>query len=87
MAASCTPPTRALAGNPGMCPDWELNWQPFGSQAGAQTTESHQPGVESLFFRCTTEIFNENNTLSRIIEEQAGRRMPGDTDKMRLAVN
>ena len=26
------------------CPDGELNWQPFGSQARAQSTESHQPG-------------------------------------------
>ena len=32
--------------NPGMCPDWELNQQPFGSQAGAQSTEPHQPGLE-----------------------------------------
>ena len=30
--------------NPGMCPDWELNHQPFGSQAGTQSTEPHQPG-------------------------------------------
>ena len=21
--------------NPGMCPDWELNWRPFDSQVGA----------------------------------------------------
>ena len=27
------PPAGDLAHNPGMCPDWELNWQPFGSQA------------------------------------------------------
>ena len=27
------PPTRDLACNPGMCPDWERNQQPFGSQA------------------------------------------------------
>ena len=26
LVASCTPPTRDLAQNPGMCPDWELNW-------------------------------------------------------------
>ena len=24
--------------------DWELNLQPFGSQAGTQATEPHQPG-------------------------------------------
>ena len=38
------PPTRDLA-NSGMCPDWELNQQPFGSQAGTQSTEPHQPGL------------------------------------------
>ena len=24
------PPTGDLACNPGLCPDWESNWQPFG---------------------------------------------------------
>ena len=33
-----------LALNPGMCPNWELNWQHFGLQAGTQSTEPHQPG-------------------------------------------
>ena len=42
--ASCTPPTGALACNPGMCPDWELNQRPFGSQASTQSTKPHQPG-------------------------------------------
>ena len=27
------PPTGDLAPNPGMCPDWESNWQPFCLQA------------------------------------------------------
>ena len=31
VAASRAPPTGYLAHNPGMCPDWESNWQPFGS--------------------------------------------------------
>ena len=44
VVASCTPPTGDLAYNPGMCSDWESNWQPFGSQPGAQATEAHQPG-------------------------------------------
>ena len=38
-----------LAHNPGMCPVWELNRRPFGSQAGAQTTELYQPGLKALF--------------------------------------
>ena len=35
VVAFCMPPTGDLARNPGMCPDWESNWQSFGSQAGA----------------------------------------------------
>ena len=38
-----------LVHNPGMCPDWESNQQPFGSQAGTQSTEPHQPGQEIIF--------------------------------------
>ena len=34
-----TPPTRDLAYNPGMCPEWESNRRPSGSQAGVQSTE------------------------------------------------
>ena len=37
-------PTGDLVCNPGMCPDWESNQGPFGSQASAQSTEPHQPG-------------------------------------------
>ena len=37
-------PTGALAHNPGLCPDWESNQWPFGSQAGTQSTQPHQPG-------------------------------------------
>ena len=44
------PRTGDLAHNPGMCPDWELNWQPFGSQTSAQSTELHQPGQCFVFF-------------------------------------
>ena len=42
VVASHTSPTGDPAHNPGMCPDWELNWQPFGSQAHTQSTELHQ---------------------------------------------
>ena len=38
-----------LAHNPGMCPDWESNRQHFGTQAGTQSTEAHQPGQACLF--------------------------------------
>ena len=51
VVASHAPPTGDLAHNPGMCPDWESNRQPFGSQAGAQSTELHQPGfIFTLFY-------------------------------------
>ena len=40
--------TGDLAFNPGMCPDWELNWQPFSLQASIQSTELHQPGLGSF---------------------------------------
>ena len=50
VVASHAPPTGDLALNPGMCPDWESNWRPFGSQAGAQSTEPHKPGPYFLIF-------------------------------------
>ena len=40
------PSTGDLARNPGMGPDWESNWQPFGSQAGTQSFEPHQSGLK-----------------------------------------
>ena len=49
VVASSTPPTGDLAHNPGMCPDWGSNMGPFGLQAGAQSTEPHQPGPHNLF--------------------------------------
>ena len=45
VVASRAPPTGGLAHNPGMCPNWESNWRLFGSQAGTQSTEPHQPGL------------------------------------------
>ena len=45
MVASCVSPTGDLACDPGVCPDWELNHHPFGSQAGTESTEPHQPGL------------------------------------------
>ena len=48
VVASCTTPTGDLACNSAMCPEWELNCWPFGSQASAQSTEQHQPGLQRL---------------------------------------
>ena len=49
VVASHATPAGDLAHNPGMCPDWESNLQPFGSQAGTQSMEPHQPGLNELF--------------------------------------
>ena len=49
VAASHAPPTGDPAGNPGMSPNQELNQQPPSSQAGAQSTEPHQPGQETFY--------------------------------------
>ena len=46
------PPTGKLALNPGMCPDWESNRQPFDSQVGTQSTELHQPGHNPTLSLC-----------------------------------
>ena len=47
---SHAPPTSDLARNPGMCPDLDLNQQPFGSQASTESTETHQPGPKYNYF-------------------------------------
>ena len=48
MAASRVSPTGDLAHTPGMCPDWELNQQPFGLQASSQSTDPHQSGEPQI---------------------------------------
>ena len=54
LVASQMSPTGDLACNPGTCPDWEWNQRPFGSQAGTQSTEPHQPGL------CFSSIVKKN---------------------------
>ena len=49
--------------NPGMCPDWESNWRPFGLQAGTQSTETHQPGLRKV-------------TLNSVLQPQTSPRIP-----------
>ena len=48
VVTSCLPPSAELAHNLSMCPDWESNQQPLGSQASAQSSEPHQPGLKTL---------------------------------------
>ena len=45
LVTSRMPPVGDLARNPGMCPDWVLNWQLFDSQADAQSSEPYQAGL------------------------------------------
>ena len=43
-SVACHTPTAGdLACNSGMCFDWKSNLRPFSSQAGARSTEPHQP--------------------------------------------
>ena len=51
-------PTGDLALNLGMCSDWESNRQPFGSQAGAQSTEAHQPGLKCVLIEFRKQTCN-----------------------------
>ena len=50
VVASHTPPAGDLAGNPGMCPDWESNQRRFDLQDSTQSTEPHQPGQVTIIF-------------------------------------
>ena len=51
LVAPHTPPTGALAHNPGMCPDGGWNRWPFSSLAGAQSTVPHQLGQKMQFLK------------------------------------
>ena len=46
---SCAPNQGPDSHNPGMCPDWELNWWPCGLQGDAQPTEHRSQGGNSDF--------------------------------------
>ena len=49
VVASHTPPTGDLAHSPGMCPDWESNWRPFGLQAGVHPLSHTSQGPLAYF--------------------------------------
>ena len=61
VVASCMRPTRDLAHNPVMCPDWKLNRRPFGSQASTQSTEPHQLGL--FYFSDANETEDKPNKI------------------------
>ena len=68
-----TPPTGGLACNTGMCPDGESNQQPFGSQAGAQSTEPHHPGRERLL-----KAAREKKLVTRWFSDERGKGRMGE---------
>ena len=49
VVASCAPPTGDLACNPGMCPDWESNWWPFGSRPALNPLSHTSQGYPTVF--------------------------------------
>ena len=46
LSLKCVPTRGDQTWNPGMCPVWELNPQPFGLQGDAPPPEPHRPGPE-----------------------------------------
>ena len=50
VVAPHAPPTGDLVCNPDVCPDWESNQRPFGSQASTQSTELYQLGLIKIYF-------------------------------------
>ena len=43
------PPTRDLACNPGMCPDWESNWRPFVRRLELSPLSHTSQGYDNLY--------------------------------------
>ena len=59
-------PRGDLAHNPHMCPDWESNGWPFGSQASTQSTEPQQPEPYFVFYSwgiSVRKLFSEGERL------------------------
>ena len=54
LSVTC-PPLETWPANQACALDWELNLQPFGSQAGIQSTEPHEPGI--FFSKMKIEYF------------------------------
>ena len=50
LVTSLTHSTWTPGCNPGMCHDWESNWQPFTLREDAQPTEPCWPGQRELHF-------------------------------------
>ena len=60
VVVSCEPSTGDLACNPDICPDWESNQWPFGSQAGTQFIEhTGQGGIYFFFYICKVQLYSD----------------------------
>ena len=68
VVASRASPTGDLAHKPGMCPDWESNRQPFSSQAGAPSTEPHQPRLNTAVLITTENLKHFKCTYNRLVK-------------------
>ena len=63
-----------LTYNPGMCPEWDSNPPPFGSQAGTQSTEPHQPGLAD------TILHRERGPLWILVSQGSRNQSPMDPE-------
>ena len=70
VVASHVAPAGNLVCNPGMCPDWESNWQPSGSQPTLNTLSYTSQGQISFFKRDFIYLF---------LERGEGREKKGGT--------
>ena len=63
-------PTGVLAHNPGMCPDWELNQQPFALGDNTQPTDPHWSGPfkKKFFFLIFNKLSNGINMYPITLE-------------------
>ena len=64
-----------LAGIAGMCPDWESNLQPFGSQADTQSTEPHEPGLDNNFEKSLQCIYRSSVKSTHLSKSFIGNKV------------
>ena len=81
MVASHTSLIGDLVHNPGMCPDWDLNLGPFGSQAVTQSTETYQPGQPQYL---VYEVERQKHLLQHASEEKNGITYEKTSAKMAI---
>ena len=67
MVACHVPPIGGLVCYRDMYPAWVSNRWPFGLQAGIQSTEPHQPGLDSQHFKTWADHFMDCVTLKSVI--------------------